>query len=167
MREIEQFLGFLLTQQLEPILATADEVERVSLETFHPSWFVKYCFNLLGHDDALEFLRGSINPPPNYVRINTLIATEEAIVQKLGEEGVKTRKRATAKPHIQSHRSKATPKPACKLQRRVILCSGQSKLLRRPSRRPQNGHSGFRCLRRTRRQNNLHRAANANNGAIY
>ena len=92
MREIEQFLGFLLTQQLEPILATADEVERVSLETFHPSWFVKYCFNLLGHDDALEFLRGSINPPPNYVRINTLIATEEAIVQKLGEESVNSKK---------------------------------------------------------------------------
>jgi 16S rRNA (cytosine967-C5)-methyltransferase len=92
MREIEQFLGFLLTQQLEPILATADEVERISLETFHPSWFVKYCFNLLGHNDALAFLRGSINPPPNYVRINTLMATEEAIVQKLGEEGVKLEK---------------------------------------------------------------------------
>jgi len=48
MREIEQFLGFLLTQQLEPILATADEVERISLETFHPSWFVNTALTYWG-----------------------------------------------------------------------------------------------------------------------
>ena len=89
LREVEQYLGFLLTRQLQPILEAANDEERVSLETFHPAWFVKYCFNLMGRDEAIAFLKGSMNPPPTYIRVNTLAATEEAIVQKLGIEGVK------------------------------------------------------------------------------
>jgi 16S rRNA (cytosine967-C5)-methyltransferase len=89
LREVERFLGFLLTRQLEPILEAASDEERVSLETFHPSWFVKYCFNLMGRNEAIAFLQGSMNPPLTYIRVNTLAATEEAIVQKLGSEGVK------------------------------------------------------------------------------
>src|SRR5208337_2833087 len=48
LREVEPFLGFLLTRPLETILKDADEEERVSLETFHPLWYVKYCYNLFG-----------------------------------------------------------------------------------------------------------------------
>ena len=66
-------------------------------ETFHPSWFVKYCFNLMGRDEAIAFLRGSMNPPPTYLRVNTLAATEEAILQKLEAEGVKLEKAAPLK----------------------------------------------------------------------
>jgi len=92
LREVEPFLGFLLTRQLEPILKAAEDVEKVSLETYHPSWFVKYCFNLLGRNEAVAFLEGSINPPPAYIRVNTLASTEEEILQKLGAEGVKVEK---------------------------------------------------------------------------
>jgi 16S rRNA (cytosine967-C5)-methyltransferase len=92
LREVEPFLGFLLTRQLEPILKAAGDVERVSLETFHPSWFVKYCFNLMGRSEAIAFLQGSMNPPPAYIRVNTLAATEEAITQKLEAQGVKLQK---------------------------------------------------------------------------
>ncbi len=92
LREVEQFLGFLLTRQLEPILKAADDFEKVSLETFHPSWFVKYCFNLLGRNEAVAFLEDSINPPPTYIRVNTLASTEEAILEKLDKEGVKVEK---------------------------------------------------------------------------
>jgi len=88
LREIEQYLGFLLTRQLEPILEAASDEERVSLETFHPAWFVKYCFNLMGRNEAIAFLQGSMNSPPTYIRVNTSAATEEAIMQKLGLEGV-------------------------------------------------------------------------------
>ena len=89
LREVEQYLGFLLTRQLAPILEAASDDERVSLETFNPSWFVKYCFNLMGRNEAIAFLHGSMNPPPTYVRVNTLGATEESIVEKLGSEGIK------------------------------------------------------------------------------
>ena len=91
-REVEPFLGFLLTRQLHPILNAANDVERVSLQTFHPSWFVKYCYRLMGRSEAIAFLEGSVTPPPTYIRLNTLAATEESILQKLKVEWVKVEK---------------------------------------------------------------------------
>ena len=92
LHEVEQYLGFLLTQPLEKIFEGLTEEQQVGLRTFHPSWFVKYCFNLMGHDEALAFLEGSINPPPTYIRLNTLAAAEEVILKKLAEECVKLEK---------------------------------------------------------------------------
>ena len=97
LREVEMYLGFLLTRQLQPILEAAGDEERIGLETFHPTWFVKYCFNLMGREEAEAFLGGSINPPPSYVRINTLKGTEEEIIKRLGDEGVKLEKAAPLK----------------------------------------------------------------------
>lgn len=92
MREIEPYLGFLLTRQLEPIMEAASETERVALETFHPTWFVEYLTKLFGKEEAAAFLEGSLNPPPTYIRINTLASSEEEIVQKLATEDVKLEK---------------------------------------------------------------------------
>jgi 16S rRNA (cytosine967-C5)-methyltransferase len=92
MREIEPFLGFLLTKKLSSIMDGVSEEERFSLQTFHPTWFVDYCFNLFGRDEADAFLNGSMTPPPAYIRINTLAAPEEATVQKLAQEGVELEK---------------------------------------------------------------------------
>jgi 16S rRNA (cytosine967-C5)-methyltransferase len=92
MREIEPFLGFLLTKKLSSIMDGVNEEERFSLQTFHPTWFVDYCFKLFGHDEAAAFLNGSMTPPPAYIRINTLAAPEEATVQKLAQEGVELEK---------------------------------------------------------------------------
>jgi 16S rRNA (cytosine967-C5)-methyltransferase len=92
LREVEPVLGFLLTRQLEPILKAASDEERIGLQTFHPTWFVKYCFNLLGHSEAIAFLEGDVNPPPTCIRLNTLKASEERILEKLAAEGVKLEK---------------------------------------------------------------------------
>ena len=92
LHEVEQYLGFLLTRPLQPILDAASEEERVSLETFHSVWFVKYVFNLLGQNEAVAFLHGSMNPPPTYIRVNTLKESEEVILLKLDSEGVKLQK---------------------------------------------------------------------------
>jgi 16S rRNA (cytosine967-C5)-methyltransferase len=92
LREVEPFLGFLLTCQLEPIFKSASDEEKVSLQTFHPSWFVKYCYGLMGRIEAIAFLEGSIIPPPTYIRLSTLATSEEAIVKKLDSEGVKAEK---------------------------------------------------------------------------
>jgi 16S rRNA (cytosine967-C5)-methyltransferase len=90
--QIEPYLGFLLTQQLQPILDAADGEERLSLETFQQHWFVKYCINLLGPEEATIFLRASNTPPPTYIRINTLKNSSEEILQTLATEGVKLQK---------------------------------------------------------------------------
>ena len=94
MREIEPFLGFLLTKKLAPIMENVSETEKISLQTFHPTWFVEYCLKLFGHDEAIAFLNGSMKSPPSYIRVNTLAATEDATVQKLKAEGVELEKTA-------------------------------------------------------------------------
>ena len=88
LREVEPFLGFLLTQKIEPILETVKEEERVALQTYHPTWFVKYCFNLFGKDEAIAFLQGNMKPPETCIRLSTLRATQEEILEKLSSEGV-------------------------------------------------------------------------------
>lgn len=89
LREVEQFLGFLLTRKLDAILKKAGAEERIGLQTFHPTWFVKYCVNLLGRSEAIAFLEGDVNPPPTCIRINTLKASKEIILETLEAEDVK------------------------------------------------------------------------------
>ncbi|MDR0318590.1 MAG: NOL1/NOP2/sun family putative RNA methylase [Nitrososphaerota archaeon] len=89
---IEPYLGFLLTQKLQPILEASDDEERLSLETFQQPWFVKYCINLLGIEEATVFLHTSNTPSPVYIRINTLKGNLDDILQKVTAEGVKLQK---------------------------------------------------------------------------
>jgi 16S rRNA (cytosine967-C5)-methyltransferase len=96
-REVEPYLGFLLTQPLAPILEAATETEKIALDTYHPAWFVEYCIKLFGKDEAAAFLKGSLYPPPTYVRLNTLFASEEEILARLAGEGVKLEKVALLK----------------------------------------------------------------------
>jgi NOL1/NOP2/sun family putative RNA methylase len=92
MREIEGVLGFLLSRKIEPIFEAASEEERLSLDTYHPLWFVQYCINLFGRTEAEAFLKGSMKSPPTYIRVNTLKDTEEEILNKLQTENVKLEK---------------------------------------------------------------------------
>jgi 16S rRNA (cytosine967-C5)-methyltransferase len=92
LRPVEQYLGFLLTQPLELAFKDLTVEQQVSLRTFHPSWFVKYCFNLMGREEGLAFLEGSMNPLPNYVRLNTVASNRDEIQQRLDSEGVKLEK---------------------------------------------------------------------------
>jgi 16S rRNA (cytosine967-C5)-methyltransferase len=92
MREIEGYLGFLLTRKLEPILEAASEEERLSLNTYHPLWFVQYCIGLFGRVEAEAFLNRSMKTPPTYVRVNTLKLPEEETLAKLQAENVKLEK---------------------------------------------------------------------------
>ena len=92
LRSIEPFLGFLLTRQMESVVKGTSDDERIGLRTFHPTWFVKYCFRLFGRKEAIAFLKGSIYPPPAFIRLNTLKASQEEIITKLDGEGVKLEK---------------------------------------------------------------------------
>jgi len=92
MREVEPFLGFLLTKKIVLIMENASEVEKISFQTFHPTWFVEYCIKLFGQNEAITFLNGSMKTPPTYIRVNTLKSTEEATLQKLKDEGVELQK---------------------------------------------------------------------------
>lgn len=90
--KVEPFLGFLLTRQIAPILEAASNAEKVGLQTYHPTWFVKYCFNLLGRSEATAFLEANSKSPPTFVRLNTLRDSDEIILEKLGAEGLRLEK---------------------------------------------------------------------------
>jgi 16S rRNA (cytosine967-C5)-methyltransferase len=90
--EVEPFLGSLLTREPASILKGASDEKRISLQTFSPTWFVKYCFKLFGRREAIAFLEGSVNPPPTYIRLNTLRASQEKILEKLATENIKLEK---------------------------------------------------------------------------
>jgi 16S rRNA (cytosine967-C5)-methyltransferase len=88
LREVEPILGFLLTRELEPILRVTSDEERIGLQTFNPTWFVQYCLRLFGRREAIAFLEENVYPPPVCIRLNTLQASQEEILEKLAEEGV-------------------------------------------------------------------------------
>jgi 16S rRNA (cytosine967-C5)-methyltransferase len=92
LRKVEHILGVLLTQKPSSIFEGLSDEERIGLLTFHPTWFVRYCFNLFGRREAIAMLEANMQPPPTYVRLNTLKADENEVLQELSEERIKVEK---------------------------------------------------------------------------
>jgi len=85
---IEETLGEILSIQLDSVLREVDDEEKGALLTYHPTWFVKYCFRLLGRKEALRFLEKATEIPPTYVRINTLKGSEENLLKRIEDDGI-------------------------------------------------------------------------------
>ncbi len=88
LKEIEEVLGNILSIQPDHLFKGLSDEEKVGLTTFHPTWFVKYCFRLFGRQEALKFLENAAEIPPTYVRINTLKGLEETVLKRMEAEGV-------------------------------------------------------------------------------
>jgi len=84
----EDALGEILSVNPSQALKGLSDEERVALSTYHPTWFVKYCFQLLGREEALKFLENATETSPTYIRINTLKTSEEAALKRMEEEGI-------------------------------------------------------------------------------
>jgi len=89
LRRVEHVLGMLLTEKPSTVLEGVSDEERIGLLTFHPTWFVKYCFRLFGRRETIAMLEANMQSPQKYIRLNTLRADEKEILRKLAEEGVK------------------------------------------------------------------------------
>ncbi len=85
---IEETLGEILSIQPDSVLKGVGDEEKVGLLTYHPTWFVKYCFRLLGRKEALRFLEKATEIPSTYVRINTLKASEEKLLKRMEDDGI-------------------------------------------------------------------------------
>jgi len=92
LNNVEEALGKVLSVKLTDALKGASDEERVALQTYNPTWFVKYCFKMLGRREALDFLESVSEPTPTYVRANTLKASEENCLRQLEKEGVAVEK---------------------------------------------------------------------------
>lgn len=91
-KKVEPYLGFLLTQNSAFIFENVSDEERIGLLTYHPTWFVKYCVRQFGRRETIALLEANMHPPPTYIRFNTLKASEDEILKRLLEEGIKTEK---------------------------------------------------------------------------
>ncbi len=85
---VEHILGRALIFNTNQLFDGLDEFETVALRTFHPTWFVRYCFNLLGREETLRFLAANAQVPPTYLRINTLKVQTGDIESILGNQGI-------------------------------------------------------------------------------
>ncbi len=88
LKDVEEALGKILSLNPEYLIKNLEETEKVGLQTYHPKWFVKYCFKLLGRGEAIKFLEKSKDITPVYVRINTLKAPQETSLKTLEEEQI-------------------------------------------------------------------------------
>ncbi|MCS7114025.1 MAG: RsmB/NOP family class I SAM-dependent RNA methyltransferase [Nitrososphaerota archaeon] len=92
LQSVEHVFGVLLTENPAQLLKGVGDEERIGLLTFHPTWFVRYCFKLFGRKEAIAMLEANLKSPPTYLRINTLRGSEKEILEKLAEDGVKVEK---------------------------------------------------------------------------
>ncbi len=88
LRGAEETLGKILSVQPSQALKGLSDEEGIALSTCNPTWFVKYCFRLLGREEALKFLDNATEISPTYIRINTLKRSEEPALKRIEEEGV-------------------------------------------------------------------------------
>ncbi|MEM1590267.1 MAG: hypothetical protein QW175_07605, partial [Candidatus Bathyarchaeia archaeon] len=63
LQPVELYLGLLLTESPKTLFRSIGDEERVGLLTYHPTWFVRYCFRLFGRSEALAFLEASAKTP--------------------------------------------------------------------------------------------------------
>jgi NOL1/NOP2/sun family putative RNA methylase len=92
LEDVEEILGKILSINIDHALKKLDDVDKVGLLTYHPTWFVKYCFRLLGRKEALTFLEKATEVPPTYLRLNTLKAPEEILLTKIEDDKIVLKK---------------------------------------------------------------------------
>jgi 16S rRNA (cytosine967-C5)-methyltransferase len=92
LQRVEPILGVLLTQRAASVFEGGSDEEQIGLRTFHPSWFVKYCIGLFGRSETIDMLQADTEPPPTYVRINTLKANENEILERLSQDCINVEK---------------------------------------------------------------------------
>jgi 16S rRNA (cytosine967-C5)-methyltransferase len=88
LNDVEETLGRILNTSVESLLKKVNDEERVALQTYNPTWFVRYCFHTLGRSEALKFLESIGKVSPTYIRINTLRASEENCLARIEKEGI-------------------------------------------------------------------------------
>jgi 16S rRNA (cytosine967-C5)-methyltransferase len=92
LQRVEHILGLILTKKLSSTLEGVNDEERIGFLTCHPSWFVRYCFTLFGRRETITMLKANMQIPPTYLRLNTLKADENEILERLYEDSIEVAK---------------------------------------------------------------------------
>lgn len=85
---IEEALGKILALDPTSLLTNLSNLEQLSLQSFHPMWFVKYSIRLLGRSQALQLLKKTSDKPTYLLGVNVLKATVENVLSNLAKYGI-------------------------------------------------------------------------------
>jgi 16S rRNA (cytosine967-C5)-methyltransferase len=85
---VEEALGKILAIDPCSLLEDVDEIERIGLQTFNPTWFTKYCIQLLGRSEAIKLLKTQEDVLRSLLCVNSFKAREDAILSTLSKQGV-------------------------------------------------------------------------------
>ena len=88
LKAVEEILGKILSVNHKFLTKALNEFEKVALQTYNPTWFVKYCFKLFGRQKALQFLEKSTDVTPTYIRLNTLKAQKQNLLKIINDEKI-------------------------------------------------------------------------------
>ena len=75
--------------EYDPASEIEDPIERVSVETSHPSWLVARWAEAFGRAEAEAFARANNDTAPAAFRLNTLSPNSDALINQLGDEGMR------------------------------------------------------------------------------
>lgn len=92
LREVEHVLGLLLTKERDSVFVGVNDEDKIGLQTCHPSWFVRYCFKLFGRRETIAMLKANMRTPQTYLRLNTLMADEDEILERLSVNNIEVAK---------------------------------------------------------------------------
>ena len=85
---VEEALGKILSFSPHSLLENVDEIERISLQTFNPTWFTKYCIRLLGRSEAIKLLKTQKDVLRRFLCVNSFKAREDVVLSTLSKHGV-------------------------------------------------------------------------------
>ncbi|MEM3060949.1 MAG: RsmB/NOP family class I SAM-dependent RNA methyltransferase [Candidatus Bathyarchaeia archaeon] len=90
LKPYELFLGKVLEISIDELIKDSklNEYDALALQTFHPEWFVKYAYKLLGRNAGIKLLKKNLKPYPIYIRLNTLVGKENELLRELREESI-------------------------------------------------------------------------------
>jgi 16S rRNA (cytosine967-C5)-methyltransferase len=75
--------------EYDPAAEIEDPLERVSVETSHPTWLVARWAEAFGREEAEAFARANNDTAPASFRVNTLSPNGDALIDELRDAGVR------------------------------------------------------------------------------
>lgn len=99
---VNGILRSVLREGVRPIEEITDEVERMSIETSHPTWLIRRWIEQYGKDEALAMAHENNHPARMTARVNTLKGNVPDAIAALAREGVEVKKGEIIPESIQS-----------------------------------------------------------------
>ncbi len=88
LHDIEPAFGLLLGLDQTKLLSGLTDAKKISLNMFQPTWFTDYCMRLLGRPETLQFFKSNLSSTPTYIRINSLKADEDELLDEIKGEDI-------------------------------------------------------------------------------